>query len=168
MAHQLIINVQIEILPFTPGVKYEIEKETGRIFVDRFLETPMHYPCHYGKIEGTLAGDGDELDALVIVPFPLLVGVYVPCRPIGTLNMTDEKGEDAKVIMLPADKLTTCYQSIQSITDIESSLLNRIRYFFEHYKDLDKDKWVKVQPGWGDKQAAEKLIEASVAAYHEE
>jgi inorganic pyrophosphatase len=164
------VTAVIEI-PAMTSVKYEFDKATGRMVVDRFLEVPMQYPCHYGYLPETLAGDGDELDILVLTPSPLQTGVTIRCRPIGVLNMTDEKGEDAKILAVPGDKLTRDYQSIQTIEDLQArqpSLLNALRHFFEHYKDLDDGKWVEVQEGWGSPQAARELILASKQKFQEQ
>jgi inorganic pyrophosphatase len=161
----------IEIPAFS-AVKYEVDKVTGHIMVDRFLEVAMSYPCHYGQIPNTLAGDGDELDILVIAPpMPLQSGVYIQCRPIGTLEMLDEKGEDSKIIAVPIQAVTPHYHEIQTVTDIETihpGLLARLRHFFEHYKDLDAKKWVKLQPGWGSLEAAQQMILKAIRAYQKQ
>lgn len=141
-------NVIIEIAANASPVKYEVDKESGALFVDRFISTPMHYPCNYGYIPHTLADDGDPVDVLVITPVPLLPGVVVRCRALGMLKMTDEAGGDAKLLAVPVDKLCGMYASYKTYEDVAPWLLNMIVHFFEHYKDLEKGKWVKVE-GWG-------------------
>jgi inorganic pyrophosphatase len=160
------IKVFIDI-PAMSTVRYETEKATRHIFVDRFVKTSMYYHCNYGFIPQTLAGDNDELHVLVITPTPLRVGVYIYCRPIGVLNMIDEKGEDAKIIAVPSKE----YAFINSIEDLEKtnpSFLKELRYFFEHYKDLDKGKWVQVKPGFQGPKDADALIESATLAYRKE
>ena len=152
----------IEIPAQSEPVKYEVDKETGTLFVDRFMATAMYYPCNYGYVPGTIAGDGDPVDVLVIAPFPLLSGSVIRCRPLGLLQMTDEKGEDAKILAVPVGKLTTIYDPLKSYRDVCESLRNSIVHFFEHYKDLEKGKWVKVD-GWKDIDAARQEIMNSIA-----
>jgi inorganic pyrophosphatase len=142
-------NVIIEIPMNADPIKYEVDKETGAIFVDRFMGTSMHYPCNYGYVPRTVAGDGDPVDVLVITPFPLIPGVVVRCRALGLLEMEDEKGQDAKVLAVPDDKILPIYSHWKSRTDINPMRLHQIQHFFEHYKDLEPGKWVKVK-GWGD------------------
>ncbi len=161
------ITVMIEISAQSFPIKYEMQAHTNYLFVDRFLNVAMQFPCNYGYIPGTKGGDGDTLDALVITPYPLNIGVYIKCRPIGTLDMRDESGEDIKIIMVPSDALTKDYQHIQSIQDLEKhfpSLPNTIRHFFEHYKDLEKSKWVEVRPNWGSSDVAKTLILKSLVS----
>lgn len=160
------INVIIEIPAHADPVKYEVDKETGAIFVDRFMATCMHYPTNYGYVPHTLSDDGDPVDVLVITPFPLLAGSVIKCRPVGVLNMTDESGEDAKVLAVPIDKLSTLYRGITEYTQVEPLLRAQIAHFFEHYKDLEPNKWVKIS-GWGDSEAAKKEITDSVARYEQ-
>ncbi len=157
-------NVIIEIPMNSDPIKYEVDKETGAIFVDRFIGTAMHYPCNYGYIPQTLADDGDPVDVLVITPFPLPTGVVIRCRTIGMLNMTDEAGVDAKLLAVPVDKLISLYSKWKSPEDVGEFHLNQIKHFFEHYKDLEKGKWVKVD-GYADAEAAKAVITAGVAAY---
>ena len=140
-------NVIIEIPAHGEPIKYEVDKESGSMFVDRFMSTAMHYPCNYGYIPHTMSDDGDPVDVLVITPIPLITGVVVRCRPVGMLKMADEAGEDAKLLAVPVDKLTNLYRDIESPRDLPESMLNQISHFFEHYKDLEAGKWVKVQ-GW--------------------
>ncbi|MCL2656977.1 MAG: inorganic diphosphatase [Betaproteobacteria bacterium] len=141
-------NVVIEIPARADPIKYEVDKETGALFVDRFLGTAMQYPCNYGYIPDTIAGDGDPVDVLVVTPFPLLPGVVVPCRSIGVLKMQDEAGDDAKLVAVPISKLTPLYSNVKVIEDLSEPLRQKIVHFFEHYKDLEPGKWVKVV-GWG-------------------
>lgn len=160
------INVIIEIPAHADPVKYEVDKESGAIFVDRFMSTCMHYPTNYGYVPHTLSLDGDPVDVLVPTPFPLLAGSVIRCRPIGVLNMTDESGEDAKILAVPVDKLSTIYRGINEITQIPELLLNQISHFFEHYKDLEPNKWVKIE-GWADAKAARDEITSSVDRYEQ-
>lgn len=151
-------NVIIEIPAHGEPIKYEVEKETGAMFVDRFMSTAMHYPCNYGYIPHTLSEDGDPVDVLVITPIPLITGVVVRCRPVGMLKMQDEAGEDAKVLAVPIDKLTYLYRDIESPRDLPESILNQISHFFDHYKDLEAGKWVKVR-GWvGAEEAKTEIL----------
>ncbi len=156
-------NVVIEI-PTGSSVKYEIDKESDAIFVDRFTGVSMHYPCNYGYIPQTLCGDGDAIDVLVFTPQPVQVGSVVRCRPIAILRMTDEAGTDSKIIAVPHDKITTLYSHIHSMSDFPEIVAAQITHFFEHYKDLEKGKWMKVE-GWGDIEEAKKEIMDSVAMY---
>jgi inorganic pyrophosphatase len=151
------VNVIIEIPMLADPVKYEVDKATGAMFVDRFMSTAMHYPCNYGYVPRTLSGDGDPVDVLVLSPLPLITGVVVRCRPIGMLRMKDEAGEDTKVLAVPIDKLTSQYRGVRSPRDVPEAQLSAIRHFFEHYKDLERGKWVKVQ-GWLGAAAAKKEI----------
>ena len=157
-------NVIIEIPMNADPIKYEVDKDSGAIFVDRFMSTAMHYPCNYGYVPHTIAGDGDPVDVLVITPFALLPGVVVRCRPIGVLKMTDEAGEDAKVLAVPVDKILSIYSHWQKPADMNELRLRQIQHFFEHYKDLEPNKWVKVQ-GWEGPDAARAEIMAGVEAY---
>ena len=158
------INVIIEIPKDAEPVKYEVDKATGTIFVDRVLSTPMRYPCNYGYIPQTLGGDGDPLDVLVILPLPLVPGSGIRCRPVGVLRMSDEAGADEKLIAVPVPKVFEGYAHINDIEQVSRHWLDRIGHFFEHYKDLEKDKWVKLE-GWGNADAAKQEILASVARY---
>jgi inorganic pyrophosphatase len=157
-------NVVIEIPAHGEPIKYEVDKETGAMFVDRFMSTAMHYPCNYGYVPHTLSDDGDPVDVLVITPIPLLTGVVVRCRPVGMLKMTDEAGIDAKVLAVPIDKLTNLYREIESPRDLPESILNQISHFFEHYKDLEAGKWVKVE-GWVGAEEAKAEILDGVKRY---
>ncbi len=157
-------NVIIEIPMCADPIKYEVDKDSGAIFVDRFMSTAMQYPCNYGYIPQTLAPDGDPVDVLVITPFPLFPGVVVRCRPIGVLKMTDEAGGDSKLLAVPVDKILSIYKHWQKPEDINELRLHQIQHFFEHYKDLEKGKWVKVE-GWHGPDEAREEIVAGVAAY---
>jgi inorganic pyrophosphatase len=157
-------NVIIEIPMNADPIKYEVDKETGAIFVDRFMSTAMHYPTNYGYVPKTISGDGDPVDVLVITPVPLIPGVVVPCRAIGILKMTDEAGEDGKVLAVPVDKILSLYTQWQEPSDLNPMRLKTIEHFFEHYKDLEAGKWVKVQ-GWEGKASAHKEILDGIANY---
>jgi len=157
-------NVIIEIPAHGEPIKYEVDKDSGAMFVDRFMSTAMHYPCNYGYIPHTLSEDGDPVDVLVITPIPLITGVVVRCRPVGMLKMADEAGEDAKLLAVPVDKLTNLYRDIESPRDLPESMLNQISHFFEHYKDLEAGKWVKVQ-GWVGAEEAKAEIMAGIKRY---
>ncbi|MFL0798041.1 MAG: inorganic diphosphatase [Cellvibrionaceae bacterium] len=160
------INVIIEIPLNADPIKYEVDKDSGAIFVDRMLGTAMHYPCNYGYVPHTLCGDGDPVDVLVVMPLPLIPGSVVKCRPIGVLKMTDEGGEDAKLVAVPVDKITPLYQHVESVRDLPDITLNQIAHFFEHYKDLEAGKWVKIE-GWEGPEAARQEILDSVKNYEE-
>ena len=159
-------NVIIEIPMHGDPIKYEVDKETGAMFVDRFMSTAMHYPCNYGYIPHTLSEDGDPVDVLVITPVPLITGVVVRCRPIGMLKMTDEAGEDAKLLAVPIDKLCNLYRNIESPRDLPELTLSQISHFFEHYKDLEAGKWVKVE-GWVSAEETKAEIMTGVKRYQE-
>lgn len=158
------INVVIEIPAHSDPVKYEVDKETGAMFVDRFMSTPMFYPCNYGYVPQTLSEDGDPVDVLVVTPIPLINGSVIRCRPVGILNMTDEAGRDGKVVAVPVAKLSNLYDDVQSVNDLPAPLLASIGHFFEHYKDLEAGKWVKVE-AWGDVDEAKAEIKDSVARF---
>ena len=161
------VNVVIEIPAHADPVKYEVDKDSGAMFVDRFMATCMHYPTNYGYVPNTLSEDGDPVDVLVMTPFPLLAGSVIRCRPIGVLNMTDESGKDAKVLAVPIDKLSTIYRKVQETEDAPELLLQQIEHFFSHYKDLEPGKWVKID-GWADAAAAKEEITASIARFEAE
>ncbi|MEO8012088.1 MAG: inorganic diphosphatase [Dokdonella sp.] len=160
------INVIIEIPKDAEPVKYEVDKATGAIFVDRVLSTPMRYPCNYGYVPQTLGGDGDPLDALVILPLPLVPGSVIRCVPVGMLRMTDEAGSDEKLLAVPNTKVFEGYAHITDIEQVSRHWLERIGHFFEHYKDLEKGKWVRID-GWGNAAEAKAEILASVTRYNE-
>ena len=157
-------NVIVEIPMHSDPIKYEVDKETGALFVDRFVSTSMHYPCNYGYIPETLSEDGDPVDVLVITPFALVPGVVVRCRPIGVLKMTDEAGRDSKLLAVPIDKLTPLYRHVESARDLPALTLSQIEHFFAHYKDLEPGKWVKVE-GWGSPDEARREIVEGVKRY---
>ena len=159
------VNVIIEIPMNADPIKYEVDKDSGAIFVDRFMGTAMHYPCNYGYVPRTLSDDGDPVDVLVITPFPLIPGVVVRCRPIGVLKMTDESGEDAKVLAVPVDKVLSIYSHWQKPEDLNELRLRQIQHFFEHYKDLEKGKWVKID-GWYGVEDAKKEILSGIESYN--
>ena len=158
------INVIIEIPSHSDPVKYEVDKETGAMFVDRFMNTAMHYPCNYGYIPHTLSEDGDPVDVLVVTPVPLISGSVIRCRPLGLLRMTDEAGPDSKILAVPIDKLCSLYRQMQKPEDMPPLLLAQIAHFFEHYKDLEPNKWVKVE-GWENGSAAKTEVLAGVSRY---
>ncbi|HNO74658.1 inorganic diphosphatase [Nitrosomonas mobilis] len=160
------INVIIEIPALSDPVKYEVDKETGAMFVDRFMSSAMHYPCNYGYVPHTLSKDGDPVDVLVVTPVPLIVGSVVQCRPIGVLKMTDESGDDAKILAVPISRLCKAYQKVRVLDDMPPLLLEQIAHFFEHYKDLDEGKWVRVQD-WGGLEDAKQEILSSITMYKE-
>ena len=157
-------NVIIEIPMNGDPIKYEVDEDSGALFVDRFMGTAMHYPCNYGYVPQTLADDGDPVDVLVITPVPLIPGVVVTCRPLGILKMTDEAGGDSKLIAVPTNKILPLYSQWKSYEDLNPSRLKSIQHFFEHYKDLEEGKWVKVI-GWEGVDGAKKEITDGMAAW---
>ena len=159
-------NVIIEIPMAADPIKYEVDKETGALFVDRFMMTSMHYPCNYGYIPHTIAGDGDPVDVLVITPFPVAVGAVVRCRVLGALKMQDEGGADAKLLAVPIDKILPIYKHWRAAKDIAPERLATIQHFFEHYKDLETGKWVKVE-GWAGPEEATQEILDGIRRYQE-
>lgn len=161
------INVIIEIPMNSEPVKYEVDKHSGAIFVDRVLTTPMRYPCNYGYIPHTLSGDGDPADVLVVMPLPLIPGCVIRCRPVGMLQMTDEAGADTKIIAVPVTKVFPAYAHVTTIDELPEQTRERIQHFFEHYKDLEKGKWVKVE-GWAGPDAARAEILEAVSRYQSE
>ena len=158
------INVVIEVPQHADPVKYELDKASGALFVDRFMHTAMHYPCNYGFVPNTLSEDGDPVDVLVVTKFPLIPGCVVPCRPVGVLKMEDEKGEDAKLLAVPVSSVKPVYDDVKGPEDMPKFLLDQIEHFFEHYKDLESGKWVKVR-GWEGADAAREEIMASIARH---
>ncbi|MGH7154979.1 MAG: inorganic diphosphatase [Acetobacteraceae bacterium] len=155
------INVVVEI-PQGSAVKYEVDEISGAVFVDRFLFASTTYPAAYGFIPGTLAGDGDPADALVLIPAPVVPGAVIRSRPIGMLRMEDEKGPDEKIICVPHDRVHPQYSKVNTIDDLPAITRAAIEHFFRTYKDLEDEKWAKVQ-GWADKAAAEACIMAAIA-----
>jgi len=158
------VNVVIEIPAHSEPVKYEVDKETGTLHVDRFLSTAMYYPANYGYVPQTLSEDGDPVDILVLAPVPLCRGCVIRSRPIGVLKMEDEAGIDAKILAVPIDKLSVLYRHIKTLEDVQPHLLSSIAHFFEHYKDLEEGKWVKVE-GWDGPEAARAEILSSIRHY---
>jgi inorganic pyrophosphatase len=158
------VNVVIEIPSNSHPIKYEVDKDSGLVMVDRFLGTAMFYPCEYGFVPHTLSEDGDPVDVLVVSPYTLIPGSAIRCRPVGMLRMTDESGKDAKILAVPVDKLTPRYKHVQKPDDLGKELLNAIEHFFKHYKDLEPGKWVKIE-GWEGVEAAREEILASVKRY---
>ena len=146
-------NVIVEIPMNADPIKYEVDKASGALFVDRFMMTAMHYPANYGYVPQTIAGDDDPVDVLVHTPFPLLPGVVVRCRALGILQMNDEAGGDAKLLAVPTDDICPLYIHWKSIDDVPQIRLKQIQHFFEHYKDLEAGKWVKIV-GWAGLDAA--------------
>ncbi len=151
------INVIIEVPVGGEPIKYELDKEAGVLFVDRFLYTPMRYPGNYGFVPHTLSEDGDPIDVVVVNQRPIVPGAVMSCRPIGVFMMSDEKGNDEKILAVPSSKLTKRYDAIKSYKDLPEIIIKQVEHFFEHYKDLEPGKWVKVT-GWADVDVAEKLI----------
>lgn len=160
------INVVIEIPSDSSAIKYEIDKDTGMLAVDRFMPTAMHYPCNYGFVPNTLAKDGDPVDALVLTPLPVQAGSLIRVRAIGLLNMVDEAGEDGKILAVPIEKVCAQLANIKQLSDVAPILLDRIVHFFEQYKALEPGKWVKVV-GWQPLDAAIEELKASIARYQE-
>lgn len=157
------INVVVEI-PQGSQVKYEVDKDSGAIIVDRFLFTPMAYPATYGFIPNTLADDGDPADVLVLTPSDVVPGSVIRCRPIGVLFMEDESGVDEKILCVPHDKIFSGYSDIKEATQLPKITLDKIKHFFEHYKDLEPGKWVKVKD-WGSAKDGEASIQRALDAY---
>lgn len=151
------VNVIIEVPVGGEPIKYELDKASGTLFVDRFLYTPMRYPGNYGFIPHTLGSDGDPLDVLVCNTRAIVPGAVMSCRPVGVLLMEDDAGGDEKIIAVPTARITKRYEKIRSSTDLPEITLDQIRHFFEHYKDLEPGKWVKIK-GWGDADEARRLI----------
>ena len=157
------VNVLIEIPLGGNPVKYEVDKKSGAIFVDRFLHTAMYYPINYGFIPHTLSDGGDPVDVMVVGNRPLIPGAVVGAQPIGVLLMEDEAGLDEKILAVPAPRLTRFYSKINHYEDLPEILIERISHFFSHYKDLEPDKWVKLV-GWRDPEDAEALILKGIEA----
>ena len=156
------INVIIEVPFGREPVKYEMDKRSGALYVDRVMHTSMRYPCNYGFVPHTLSEDGDPIDILVASPVEFLSGCIVRCRPIGVLRMKDEKGADEKILAVPVDALNPYYGDIEEYTDLPKILLEQIAHFFAHYKDLEPEKWVKLD-GWESSEHAAQLIKEAIA-----
>jgi len=150
------INVLIEI-PQGSSIKYELDKKTGAIFVDRFAYTAMFYPFNYGFIPQTKAKDGDPVDVLVVSTYPVSPGAVIPCRPIGLLQMEDEAGIDTKIIAVPTKKVDPFYENIDDVTQLPGKTKDLIKHFFEHYKELEPGKWVKTKNFLGKKEAVKEI-----------
>lgn len=155
------INVIIEVPIGGEPIKYEMDKAAGTLFVDRFLHTPLRYPGNYGFVPHTLGNDGDPIDVLLVNTRPLVPGVYLNTRPIGVLKMEDENGTDEKIIAVPVTRLTKRYVDVEHYTDLPAITLEQIQHFFQHYKDLEPGKWVKVI-GWGDRDEAQLVIQEAI------
>lgn len=155
------VNVIIEIPANSDPVKYEVDKDSGTLMVDRFMASPMFYPCNYGYIPHTLSEDGDPIDVLVYTPYPLVHGSVIACRPVGVLNMKDEAGPDAKLIAVPIKKLTSLYDHIHDVDDLPELLKSQISHFFTRYKELEKGKWVEID-GWSTAADAKQQIIESI------
>ena len=158
------VNVVIEIPQGGLPVKYEMDKASGALFVDRFLHTAMYYPGNYGFIPHTLSDDGDPCDVIVLNPTPVVPGCVIRSRPIGVLKMEDEAGGDEKILAVPVDKLNPYYTDIASYRQLPAILVEQIEHFFTRYKDLEKGKWAKMQ-GWAGPERARELILKAIAAY---
>ncbi|MXN65141.1 inorganic diphosphatase [Stappia sp. GBMRC 2046] len=155
------INVIVEVPVGGEPIKYEMDKEAGAMYVDRFLYTPMRYPGNYGFIPHTLCGDGDPLDVVVVNQRPIVPGAIINCRPIGVLFMEDEAGMDEKLLAVPSPKITRRYESVTHYEDLPQITLDQVKHFFEHYKDLETGKWVKIV-GWGGPDDAKRIIMESI------
>lgn len=155
------LNVVIEVPLGGHPVKYEVDKDSGAMFVDRFLHTAMHYPCNYGFVPHTLSEDGDPVDVLVAGSLPVVPGAVVRARPVGVLVMEDEKGLDEKILAVPVDDLHPFYTNVTSYRNLPEILRDQIAHFFNHYKDLEKDKWVEIKR-WGEAEEASRMIEEAI------
>ncbi|WP_298816692.1 inorganic diphosphatase [uncultured Roseibium sp.] len=161
------INVIVEVSVGGEPIKYEMDKEAGAMYVDRFLYTPMRYPGNYGFVPHTLCGDGDPIDVVVVNQRPIVPGAIMNCRPIGVLLMEDESGQDEKIIAVPSHKLSKRYDAISDVTDLPEITVQQVKHFFEHYKDLEPGKWVKVT-GMEGAEAAKKMIIESISRAQKE
>ncbi len=159
------VNVIIEVPLGGEPIKYEMDKASGTLFVDRFLYTPMHYPGNYGFVPHTLSSDGDPIDVLVCNTRAIIPGAVMNCRPVGVLIMEDDGGGDEKIIAVPSTKLTRRYEKIQNYFDLPDITVKQIEHFFAHYKDLEPGKWVKIK-SWGDSEEAKRLIVESIERYN--
>ncbi len=158
------INVIIEVPTGGEPIKYEMDKESGALFVDRYLYTPMRYPGNYGFVPHTLSDDGDPIDVLVASTRAIAPGAVLNCKPIGVLIMSDEAGHDEKILAVPSTKLTRRYEKVINHSDLPEITLHQVEHFFAHYKDLESDKWVKIER-WGDAAEAKQLIQEAVERY---
>jgi inorganic pyrophosphatase len=157
------VNVVVEVPMGADPVKYELDKESGAMYVDRFLHTAMFYPCNYGFVPHTLSDDGDPVDVLIANRIPVLPGAVVKVRPIGVLVMDDEKGQDEKILAVPVDELHPYFSDVASYRDLPKILLEQVAHFFQHYKDLETNKWVKIKR-WGEADEACRMIEQGIAS----
>ena len=151
------LNVIIEVPVGGEPIKYELDKASGTLFVDRFLYTPMRYPGNYGFVPHTLSEDGDPIDVLVCNTREIIPGAVIPCRPVGVLIMEDDAGGDEKIIAVPSSRITRRYDKVQTYTDLPTITIEQIQHFFEHYKDLEPGKWVKIKE-WGHADTAKRMI----------
>ncbi|WP_454811701.1 inorganic diphosphatase [Labrys neptuniae] len=158
------VNVIVEVPVGGEPIKYEMDKDSGALVVDRFLYTPMRYPGNYGFVPHTLSDDGDPIDVLIANQRGIIPGAVIAVRPVGVLKMSDESGGDEKIIAVPVSRLTRRYEKVHNYTDLPEITLKQIEHFFEHYKDLEKNKWVKVE-GWGDAREAEAMILEAIERY---
>ena len=156
------VNVIIEVPIGGEPIKYELDKKAGTLVVDRCLHTPMRYPGNYGLVPHTLSDDGDPIDVLVASTRPIIPGAVINVRPVGVLRMEDESGGDEKIIAVPSTHLTKRYINVINYTDLPTITVEQIAHFFEHYKDLEPNKWVKLL-GWGDADEARRLITEAIA-----
>lgn len=154
------INVIVEVSVGGEPIKYEMDKEAGAMYVDRFLYTPMRYPGNYGFVPHTLCGDGDPIDVVVVNQRPIVPGAIMNCRPIGVLIMEDESGQDEKIIAVPSHKLTKRYDKVHSVDDLPEITISQVKHFFEHYKDLEPGKWVKVKTVENAETAKRMIVES--------
>ncbi|WMS44349.1 inorganic diphosphatase [Acuticoccus sp. MNP-M23] len=154
-------NVIIEVPVGGEPIKYEMDKESGALWVDRFLYTPMRYPVNYGFVPHTLSDDGDPIDVMIASTRPIVPGAVMSARPIGVLQMADESGEDEKILAVPTNRLTLRYEKIRTFSDVPDITLQQIEHFFTHYKDLEPNKWVKIV-GWADENVAKEKVVAAI------
>jgi len=159
------VNVVVEVGIGGEPIKYEMDKEVGTLVVDRFLHTPMRYPGNYGFVPHTLSDDGDPIDVLVANTRPIIPGAVINVRPVGVLRMEDDGGVDEKIIAVPSLRLTKRYINVHNYTDLPEITLEQIQHFFEHYKDLEPGKWVKIS-GWGDAAEAKQLIVEAIQRHN--
>lgn len=158
------INVIIEVPVGGEPIKYEMDKASGALFVDRYLYTSMRYPGNYGFVPNTLSDDGDPVDVIIASTRAITPGAVMNCRPIGVLKMADEAGGDEKILAVPTSKLTKRYENVINFDDLPQITLDQIQHFFEHYKDLEPGKWVKIE-GWGDAAEARRLVQEAIDRY---
>src|SRR6201995_5384582 len=156
------VNVIIEVAIGGEPIKYELDKDSGTLVVDRFLYTPMRYPGNYGFVPHTLSDDGDPIDVLVANTRPIVPGAVINVRPIGVLRMVDDAGRDEKILAVPVPNLNKRYEHVRNYTDLPPITIEQVQHFFEHYKDLEPGKWVKMK-GWGDAAEAKQLILEAIA-----